>query len=65
MLELGDKLAHDFSFVRVDFYDVNGRIYFGEMTFSPGSGIDPWIPKEADLSVGRMIKLPGNAQRKP
>ena len=65
MLELGDKLAHDFSFVRVDFYDVNGRIYFGEMTFTPGAGIDPWIPKEADLKIGRMINLPINDTNHP
>jgi len=59
MIQLAEKLSAGFSHVRVDFYDVNKQIYFGEMTFTPSSGIDVWIPKEADLNCGRLIRLPG------
>ena len=38
MLEYAEILAEDFEFVRVDLYDVNDRIYFGELTFSPNGG---------------------------
>jgi hypothetical protein len=38
MFELAKKLATPFSYARVDFYNINGKIYFGEMTFAPGSG---------------------------
>jgi hypothetical protein len=58
MIELAEKLSQGFSHVRVDFYDVNGQIYFGEMTFTSNSGICDWVPKEADLEFGRMLKLP-------
>lgn len=38
MLELAEKLSALFSYARIDFYNVNGQIYFGEITFAPGSG---------------------------
>lgn len=57
MIKLAEKLSQGFIHVRVDFYDVNNRIYFGEMTFTPSSGADVWIPKEANLRVGQLINL--------
>lgn len=39
MIALAERLASDFEFVRVDLYDFNGNIYFGELTFSPWGGI--------------------------
>lgn len=57
MVELAGILAQDFPFVRVDFYDIDGKIYFGELTFCPGGGLNPFVPPEWDLKVGEMIDL--------
>ena len=42
---LAQKLSKDIPFVRIDFYEVNGKIYFGEMTFFPGCGWEPFVPE--------------------
>ena len=60
MKELCKKLAKDFEHVRVDFYNVNGKIYFGELTFLHAAAgisgnITPW---EFDLKLGGMYQLP-------
>lgn len=55
---LAKKLSKDIPFVRVDFYDVNGQIYFGEMTFFPGGGWEPFIPQEWDYKFGSWLNLP-------
>lgn len=52
MLELAEKLARDFDFVRVDFYNIDGKIYFGELTFCPASGIGTFIPEEWNYKFG-------------
>lgn len=46
------------SFVRVDLYNVNGKIYFGELTFYPNSGFDRNRLLETDLYFGGLVKLP-------
>lgn len=58
MLTIARKLSKDFAFVRVDFYEVEAKIYMGEMTFNPMSGIGEIEPLEYDLIMGDMIKLP-------
>lgn len=58
MIELATKLSKDFAHVRVDFYEVDGQIYFGEMTFTSESGVGKFYPEEYDLKLGQMIKLP-------
>ena len=58
MAELAGKLSVGIPQVRVDFYDVNGHIYFGELTFSHWGGIVPFDPDEWDYKLGDMIKLP-------
>ena len=58
MIVCAQKLSKDIPFVRVDFYDVNGKIYFGEMTFFPGSGFDPFLPEEWENKIGDMLALP-------
>lgn len=55
---LASKLSKDIPHVRVDFYDVSGKIYFGEMTFFDGSGFEKFEPQEWDYKFGNMIKLP-------
>ena len=57
MKHLAVVLSHGIPFVRVDFYLVNGRIYFGEMTFYHESGFVPFIPKEWDFVWGNLINL--------
>ena len=57
MIELAEKLAKDMPFVRIDFYNVNHRIYFGEITFFPASGFGKFIPEEWDEKLGKLIDL--------
>lgn len=54
MLEVAKALAQPFSYARVDLYNVSGRIYFGELTFAPGSGRSRFYPKERDLWMGGL-----------
>lgn len=60
MVQLANNLAQSIAspFVRIDFYDVNGRLYFGEMTFFPGGGMEAFEPEEWDYKFGELIKLP-------
>ena len=57
MRELAMKLSKRTKFLRVDFYDVNGQIYFGELTFYPCSGFMPFEPEEWDAKLGEMITI--------
>lgn len=58
MLNLASKLSKGFPHVRVDFYDINGSIYFGELTLSHFSGMKIFEPEEYDYLFGSYIKLP-------
>ncbi len=58
MVALAEKLAKPFPFVRVDFYEVDGKLYVGEMTFYCGGGILPFDPPEWDKKLGDLICLP-------
>lgn len=58
MFELAEKLAKGTATLRVDFYEVNGQVYFGELTFFDASGFDKIIPESYDLKFGSWIKLP-------
>ena len=58
MVKAAECLAKDTEELRVDFYEVNGKAYFGEMTFFDGSGFDEFHPEEWDKKFGDMIKLP-------
>ncbi len=51
-------LSKDFPFVRVDFFEVNEKLYIGEMTFYPGNGMEPFNPCEWDRKLGNLLKLP-------
>lgn len=52
LVELAEKLAKPFKFVRVDLYNIDGKIYFSELTFHPGGGLVPFNPKEFDAKLG-------------
>lgn len=60
MKELAEKLSQDLPHVFVDFYDINGQVYFGELTFSHWSGMVQFVPEEWDRTFGDWIKLPEN-----
>ena len=49
MIEISKKLSKDFDYVRVDLYEVSGKIYFGELTFTDGSGYDVLQPDKYDI----------------
>ncbi|MCH5228540.1 MAG: glycosyl transferase [Muribaculaceae bacterium] len=57
MIEIVKKLSKGFPFIRVDLYNVKGKIYFGELTFFPASGMGKWIEPEQDLEIGKFLKL--------
>lgn len=61
MITLAETLSRDIPHVRVDFYEVNGRIYFGELTFSHWSGMVPFEPNSWDELLGSWIHLPSLA----
>ena len=58
MIEIAEDLAGDFPFVRVDFYEVEDEIIFGEMTFYPKSGLPDFTPAEYDKVLGDLLILP-------
>lgn len=58
MKELARKLSKDIPFLRVDLYEIEGKIYFGELTFYPASGYLPFEPEEYDKILGDMLELP-------
>lgn len=58
MVELARNLSDGIPHVRVDFYDINGQIYFGELTFYHWSGFVPFNPEEWDYKIGSWMDLP-------
>ncbi len=58
MKEIAEVLAKDFLFVRVDLFDVNSRVIFGELTFYSGGGYSKFIPIEWDYKLGEYLHLP-------
>ena len=58
MLEVAAKLSHGFPHIRVDLYNCNGKIYFGELTFFHFSGTVPFEPREWDYKFGKYLTLP-------
>lgn len=63
MISLAEKLSRNIPFVRVDFYNVDGKIYFGEMTFFPSGGTCPYTSYSADLLLGSWLDLPNQSIR--
>lgn len=58
MLELARKLSKNITFLRVDFYVINQKVYFGELTFFPASGFRKFVPESFDVVFGDWITLP-------
>lgn len=55
MIELAEVLSAKFPHVRVDLYNVNGKIYFGELTFYDGSGYLTYTPDSFDFELGKLF----------
>lgn len=58
MVKLSETLAANFPFVRVDFYSIDGKSVFGEMTFYPGDGRKDFYPDKYNKIIGDYFKLP-------
>lgn len=58
MIRLSKILSRKLPHVRVDFYDIDGRVYFGEMTFFTTSGLLSFTPRSIDELWGSWIKIP-------
>lgn len=57
MIDLAQKLSDGHPFIRVDFYEIHGKVYFGELTFYPTSGVGGFSPEEWDVYFGELIEL--------
>ena len=57
MIEMARILSEDFKFVRVDLYELKGKIYFGELTFSPGCCVLPYFTNKFDLEMGKKLQI--------
>lgn len=57
MIKIAETLAQDLPFVRVDLYEINNKIYFGELTFSPAAGICDYYDEESLIEHGKLIDL--------
>lgn len=54
MLDAAERLAGARDFLRVDFYEVGGQLWFGEFCLFPGSGLDPFVPDALDEELGAL-----------
>lgn len=57
MVDLAEKISAPLKFSRIDFYEISGKIYFGEITFFPGNGMEEFSPEEWDYKIGSWIRL--------
>ena len=58
MIRQSRILSKDLPHVRVDWYIVEGKLYFGELTFYDASGFEQFIPQEKEIELGSWITLP-------
>lgn len=56
MLQIAADLAEDFKFVRVDLYEVEGQVRFGELTFSPACCVFPYFSDKFNQEMGQYLK---------
>ena len=57
MVEMAKRLSEDFKFVRVDLYERDGKVYFGELTFTPACGVFPQYTDAFLEEMGRRLRL--------
>ena len=54
---LAEKLSKNIKFVRIDFYEINRKLFFGEITFYPNSGYEHFIPEKYNNLLGKYLKV--------
>ena len=57
MVDYAKKLAEPFKFVRVDFYEINGKVYLGELTFTPGAFIFKYKNPQNHIEMGKLLNI--------
>lgn len=57
MIALAERLSKNEPFLHVDFYNVHDQIFFGELIFYPASGMGKWTTEEADMKIGKYMKI--------
>ena len=57
MIDVAAKLSQGFKFVRVDLYDRNGKILFGELTFTPACCCAPYYSRLGDIELGKLLNI--------
>ena len=57
MLAFAQLLSERIPFIRTDFYIIDGKVYFGELTFFPATGMEKFCPEEWDYTLGSWIEL--------
>jgi len=63
MIEYAKVLSEDFKFVRVDFYEINGKLYIGELTFTPGAGFFHYKDSKYNKIIGDLLNLKKNEDK--
>jgi hypothetical protein len=62
MIKISEKLSENFDYVRIDLYNISGKIYFGEFTFFHGAGYEKFFPEKYDLYFGNILKINNEKQ---
>lgn len=57
MVEIAEKMSTGMAFVRIDLYEINKKVYFGEYTFYPAGGLQRFSPEKADYELGKLLDL--------
>ena len=57
MKKFARKLSEGIPFLRVDFYEINKKLYFGELTFYPASGFGEFDEESINIKLGNMINI--------
>lgn len=63
LFDYAEKLSKPFPYVRADFYLIDGKTYFGELTFTPCGGMDSGMPRSLDDMFGELLRLPEPAAK--
>ena len=58
MVHWAELLSKNIPFARIDFYEADGKVYFGEITFFPGNGTEEFTPESWDRTLGDWLQLP-------
>ena len=64
MINIAKKLSEDFDYVRVDLYNIDGKIYFGELTFCDTGGFEKFTDKQWDYRLGNYWNIDKNSYKK-